>query len=419
MRHLMSFWQTNEAVGIPEGILDIAAEIVQATIDLCNEGDFDISSEETSEYRYPAVERVIELPSIPIFGKINDFDVKRVEMSIHVLEIESEKSGRDIRGAFYSPNPEPDFGKFEVSYKSDGVIAMGLNIEIPWSGFGDEDTGDALRGITSEVIGTIDSNRDKIESNLAHELMHSYDLGHVKGGETMQSRARYSATDLRTGVDPIDSFIFDLYFMCAVEMAVRVVEVGAGARKVQKKDFVAFLEENDAYKRLKEVSEWTYDGMKAKILSDIDEIKEKLGYDGDLGDEELVEDLLKRTLGVLASSSLDSLKGVLGSRIMEISFGELIGRDVSAEKKALTDLLDSFREELSKEMADEDGEINPDKYFRAKEKKFHRDADKLIRKIHKLYDTAKDDEVNPLQAKISAKKPAVREGLKRWDDFRF
>lgn len=418
MRHLISFDHMNEAVGIPEGILDIAAEIVQATVDLCNEGDFDISSEETNEYRFPAVEREIELTSIPIFGKINDFEVKRVEMSVHVLEIEHERSGRDIRGAFYNPNPEPDFGKFEVSYKSDGVIAMGLNIEIPWSGFGDEDTGDALKGIIAEVIGTIESNRDKIEANLSHELMHSYDLGHIKGGETMQSRARYSATDLRTGVEPIDSFIFDLYFMCAVEMAVRVVEVGAGARKVQKKDFLAFLEENDAYKRLKEVSEWTYDGMKAKILSDIDDIKDKLGYDGDLEDEDLVEDLLRRTLGALVAKGVDSLKGMLGSQIMDITFGKLMGRDVSKEKQAIDDLLGSFMDELKKEMADEDGEINPDKYFRAKEKKFHRDADKLIRKIHKLYDTAKDDEVNPLQAKISAKKPSVREGLKRWEDFR-
>ncbi|MDV7398135.1 hypothetical protein RZS08_42425, partial [Arthrospira platensis SPKY1] len=60
-----------------------------------------------------------------------------------------------------------------------------------------------------------------IITSLSHELMHAYEM-YKKKISSPQSRASYEAyKNVRFGIEPIDKFLHDLYFIHSIENVVR------------------------------------------------------------------------------------------------------------------------------------------------------------------------------------------------------
>lgn len=418
----------NEKVGIPDGILELSNKLYTEILKRVKDSKVDnIQFRETEGSnkrgtKFNVNDWELQLPTIDISGKINDFDVKSVSLVIQAIQANHRKTKRDVRGASYRPTGVEDYANFVIRYEDNGHLSMGLELEIEWLARQRGDRNPDLQqtilnnkklDAIKQIALTLEEKHDWIESSMSHELMHSYDMSYIKGSETLDDRAKYAANSTRFGIKAIDSFMFNLYFMCAVERAVKVVEVGSGAIKVQKKDFLDYLNKNDVYKKLKDIRNWDYKTFKRNIVRQTTDIKKGMP---DLKGEDYIQHILQKTLGAFFGRNMATIEGILQPRIKELGFREmLLNQDTTTEKDVMVKFIERFRDGLADELADKNGNINPDKYFKNKEKEFHYLADKLIKKIDKLYDLAKDDDVNPMMKKITDRKPG--EYLRKFKEF--
>jgi hypothetical protein len=428
MIKIKTFSQMNEKVGIPDGILELSNKLYTEILKRVKDSKVDnIQFRETEGSnkrgtKFNVNDWELQLPTIDISGKINDFDVKSVSLVIQAIQANHRKTKRDVRGASYRPTGVEDYANFVIRYEDNGHLSMGLELEIEWLARQRGDRNPDLQqtilnnkklDAIKQIALTLEEKHDWIESSMSHELMHSYDMSYIKGSETLDDRAKYAANSTRFGIKAIDSFMFNLYFMCAVERAVKVVEVGSGAIKVQKKDFLDYLNKNDVYKKLKDIRNWDYKTFKRNIVRQTTDIKKGMP---DLKGEDYIQHILQKTLGAFFGRNMATIEGILQPRIKELGFREmLLNQDTTTEKDVMVKFIERFRDGLADELADKNGNINPDKYFKNKEKEFHYLADKLIKKIDKLYDLAKDDDVNPMMKKITDRKPG--EYLRKFKEF--
>ena len=216
--------------------------------------------------------------------------------------------------------------------------------------------------------------KDIIES-FNHELKHSYD-SYKKIYDNPYQRALYNAmSSKRFGIWTIDRFIHDLYYTTVNENLVRPSEVAAAIRnnEISQKDFLTFLYDNDTYKNLKRISEFSLEAFKSELIQEMDKIDkllEHLDFDvEDMNTDEKIDEVLRLIVVNISNWSIDEFKNILTSHFLE----EILGFSDEKEK-----IFQKFKNTFHRFKT-------PEEFFRYYEKLFKFVGDRMIRKIAKLY----------------------------------
>ena len=409
MKHIKRFELFEMAMGVPEGNVEMANLAYKRILDMT---DDEISSLGEDPTRI----------TIPGQFKINDFKFNLVSIDITVNESDTlydQGRGPELTGMSFKDRPEIEKvdNKFFFKSSSNGVVRLGINISVPFLDIEPEDMREFFKDKKVSMV-----------ASLSHEFKHAYDM-YKKPITKVSDRTEYSAFgEMCFGIKPIDDFFYQLYFTTTVENLVRPAELAGAidAGEIDKEKFMDFLKDNRTYKQLTKILEYVHElkkpdidltpkeigrigfaNMKSALLNPkvVDVIKERLD-DSDIdypGSDKLIVDLILK----LAYDNLKHEKiGTLHSFLMKSDpsnlLRSLLGQEVRFE------YLDEYIEKISY--------TNYEDFFENEIKRFIFVSQKVLKKISKLYDMAKDVNVNPLHAKITTKgKGQKNESILDWE----
>jgi hypothetical protein len=258
-----------------------------------------------------------------------------------------------------------------VSVDTDGGIELNIDYAQPendneWSG--------------DKILNTMKNNADNTVSSLAHELKHAYD-NYKKPVEKLVDRSNYAGFQrVRSGVRPMDQFMFNMYFINQIENLVRPTEsyvemVSNGV--VTKEQFLKFLLNSKTYKTLVKMRDYSFDDLKNELKEYEPQIDEYLdntvnNYDSSSMDiDEKVNYFLKIFAIKISQKVHEVRKNMLTPNIFQMLFG---GGNPDANN-----FLESTLGDLTKMME------NPNKFYYTSIENMKKIAIKMMKKLSKLY----------------------------------
>jgi hypothetical protein len=258
-----------------------------------------------------------------------------------------------------------------VSVDTDGGIELNIDYAQPEND--DEWSGD-------KILNTMKNNADNTVSSLAHELKHAYD-NYKKPVEKLVDRSNYAGFQrARSGVRPMDQFMFNMYFINQIENLVRPTEsyvemVSNGV--VTKEQFLKFLLNSKTYKTLVKMRDYSFDDLKNELKEYEPQIDEYLdntvnNYDSSSMDtDEKVNYFLKIFAIKISQKVHEVRKNMLTPNIFQMLFG---GGNPDANN-----FLESTLGDLTKMME------NPNKFYYISIENMKKIAIKMMKKLSKLY----------------------------------
>jgi hypothetical protein len=351
-----------EALGVPEGILDAGEEI------------YDIIVQELEDFNGDIEDLNNDGLEIDKDFTIGGHDFNKVTVKFDIEEHPQAKNV-DMAGMSSENQSELDDTLVLRSVRDPQEVIIGFKFYIE-PGKGVEEITDYLKKYRNEDV-----------PSLSHELKHAFRDVKQKG-DKLPSRASYIANqqvrDMFGFIPEMRDLAFNSYFIHAVENIVRPTEMASEMRmnNVSRKEFLKFFLNTEIVKRLKDIQNFSYDELKEKLLSEenIENIKELFDaidddYEGKT-DEEIVGRFLRLFLVNITNKKNEIVNRLLTSNVFEQMFGFEGDKDKFFRK---------YVAQTSKFGDDYDA------YFRNEEKYFHRVATMMIKKLAKLYAMAKNN----------------------------
>lgn len=284
-----------------------------------------------------------------------------------------------IHGMGFSRNSKLNDVFDLVSVDSDGIE---LSIDYAQPEEDEEWSGD-------KILDTMEKNKDNSVSSLAHELKHAYD-NFKKPVEKVIDRSNYAGFQRsRSGVRPMDQFMFNMYFINQIENLVRPTEtytemVSNGV--VTKEQFLKFLLNSKTYKTLVRMRDYSFDKLVEDLKGYETEIDNYLNnnlndYDSSsLNIDEKVNYFLKIFVLITAQKVHEVRKQMLTpvTNLFQLLFG-------NNDSPAADKFLDSTLSDLTK-MID-----NPNKFYYTSIENMKKIAIKMMKKLSKLYSLLNKD----------------------------
>jgi len=363
----------NEALGVPEGILDSASELYEIVMYFIK-GIYD----KREEYVF---NRTIDL-------NIADYHIDSLDLHVMVEHIPEYEGKPEIAGMGMGQNFT--YNK-KVQLKVQ-ILDKEIELHITFV-VGDEwETEDLYEKFTRDRVET--------ESTLAHELKHKYDK-QKKQTDLIGNDAQYqtySKGNIRTGIPEFDlKFMRYNYFMQAAESLVRPTELASRMRqmKITKSQFLNFLKEDKAFKEMMDIRDYSFekfvDGLKEQ-MDRVDRLLDHIGeYNENMSEDEKIKMILKllymnlvntkvEFFDKMTSTPFDSLRSLFNQTFG----GGILGRDEDEEN--LEKVRQKFINYLTKY------EKNPIMFFKDRCEQLSYDANKIIKRLSKLYAMAEDDQ---------------------------
>jgi hypothetical protein len=366
-----------EALGVPDFILD-AADMLYDVV----ENDIRSIDDIQDEYNFK--------------GKI-DFelgDKKKIridsyELNVKIEEMENEEGVLDI----ISMGMGGRFGfDRDVNLKINEPSTT-LNLDITFA------VGDNWK--PEELIAKMEEERDENVSALAHEIKHKYDK-QAKTYSRMGPDAIYQATQQKGNfaIPAIDRVFYRfMYYIHAIENLVRPTEVAYSMKRknITKSQFKDFLEDNRVYKELLRMKNYTFDNFIQDLKQQedrLDGLLEHIGEDpSNMSIDEKINKVLELVYIDLVNNRMDLfMRMTQGPMDDFLTFGAQLGMIPPGHEEKMRQLqkTNEIRQKfLSRTMR---YEKNPTKFFEDEFEKFNYVANKMLKKISKLYAMAKDDE---------------------------
>ena len=378
-----------EALGVPDSILD-AAEMLYEIV------ENDIKSIDSIEDEYE-FDGEIELK----LGDKKIITIDSYELKVEIEKVEGHGDGvidiisMGMSGGF-SFNRDVYMKETEPSTTLELTItfAVGENWE------------------PSGLIQKMEKDKDEQIASLAHEIKHKYDKQSKKFG-LMGPDAMYQATQKRGnfGIPPLDRVFFRyLYYIHGIENLVRPVEVASlmRSKNITKSQFLNFLENNRVFKELVEIKNFTFDDFINQLKENEDRLDALIDHIGEDPSEMTLDEKINRVLEVayidLVNNRMEIFVQMTNHHMDDmLKFGGQLGLLPSHLEKDVKKLekTDEVRSKfLSYVMK---YEKNPTKFFEDEIENFQYIANKMIKKISKLYAMAKDDQ------------QPVEESIKNWE----
>jgi len=242
----------------------------------------------------------------------------------------------------------------------------------------------------NELYDEFSRNKYDYISSLAHELKHKYDK-QVKQIDLIGHDAEYISAQRtpRFNIDVIDSkFIYYLYYTNVAENLVRTTEVSSELRSknISKSEFIDFLKKNKTFQTLVDIKNFTFeklvDGIREEMTR-VDEILTTMGKEPDeMTDDEKINLILKLIYVNIGSVRIDAFaeftrKPIEGLFDLFRLFG---GSPPEEDDDNFEEIKNKF---IKKIMRYDERHVD---FFKDEIKKFNITADKMIRKLSKLYD---------------------------------
>jgi len=367
-----------EALGVPDNILD-AADMLYDVVEQ------DIKTIDTiqDEYNFDG-EINFEL------GNKKKIKIDSYTLTVKIEEIEDEKGGvLDI----ISMGMEGGFGFNRDVYMKETEPSTTLELSITFAvGENWEPEG---------LIQKMEEERDEHVSSLSHEIKHKYDKQSKQFG-LMGLDAEYQATQKRGtfGIPAIDSVFYRfMYYIHTIENLVRPTEVAYSMKRknITKSQFKEFLENNRVYKELLEIKNFSFDDFISQLKEQEERLDALLEHINDDPSNMTIDEKIKRVLEVvhidLVNNKMDLFVEMTSHPSdnflrMALDIGLLppnTKKNIEGLKKT-NEIRQKFLNYVIKYQE------NPTKFFENEFKSFNFVANKMLKKISKLYAMAKDDE---------------------------
>jgi hypothetical protein len=366
-----------EALGVPENILD-AADMLYDVV------ENDIRSIDDIQDGYNFKGKIdFEL------GDKKKIRIDSYELNVKIEEMEDEEGVLDI----ISMGMGGRFGfDRDVNLKINEPSTT-LNLDITFA------VGDNWK--PEELIAKMEEERDENVSALAHEIKHKYDKQAKEYGR-MGPDAVYQATQQKGNfaIPAIDRVFYRfMYYIHAIENLVRPTEVAYSMKRknITKSQFKDFLEDNIVYKELLRIKNYTFDNFIQDLKQQedrLDALLEHIGEDpSDMSIDEKINKVLELVYVDLVNNRMDLFMQMTQGPMDDfLTFGAQLGMippGFEEKMKQLQTTNEIRRKFLSRTMR---YEKNPTKFFEDEFEKFNYVANKMLKKISKLYAMAKDDE---------------------------
>ena len=348
-----------EEVGVPKGILEVSESIYNELLNDIKKINY---STEQTEYKF----------SFKKGYSISDYDISKIILELRLFTTEKVNEPTLIGMAFQG-NIDFDYNKLVFQHIKNSQVNLSADVAIP----NNEDF--------INVINYIKENKSLFVSSLSHELMHAYD-DYKTNITKPEKRASYQAyKDINFGIEPINKFLFYLYFIHSIENVVRPTEIASDLKtgNIDKVSFFNFLKNNRVYQLLQTINKFDYGDFKNELLDYSDRIREVLtdiNYDNIPNDD---RELVEVVLDLLYMNIVDKKIEMFQMIIAETFFETFLGFN-----KRKSDVFNRYINRVRKY------EDNYDEFFKNEELIMRNISTKIIRKIHKLYSLLPDKTTN-------------------------
>ena len=366
-----------EALGVPDNILDAADmlyDIVEQDIKSINtiQDDYTFDGEINFE-----------------LGDKKKIKIDSYKLKVNIEEIEDEEGVLDI----ISMGMGGSFGFNRDNFMKENQPSTKLELSITFA-VGENWSPEGL-------IDKMEEERDDHVSSLAHELKHKYDKQSKQFG-LIGPDAEYQATQRRGnfGIPAIDRVFYrHMYYIHAIENLVRPTEVAYSLKRknITKSQFKEFLENNRVYKELVEIKNFTFYDFISQLKEQEERLDKLLEHVNEDPSNMTIDEKINRVLELVYIDLVNNkmqLFVTMTEHAMDdfLRFGGQLGLLPSGaeEKIKALEKTDEIRQKFLSQTIKY--EKNPTKFFEVEFEKFQYVANKMLKKISKLYDMAKDDE---------------------------
>jgi hypothetical protein len=366
-----------EALGVPDNILD-AADMLYDIV----ERDIKSIRDIQDEYNFDG-EIEFEL------GDKKKIKIDSYTLTVKIEEIDDEEGVLDI----ISMGMEGAFGFNRDVYMKENEPSTILGLTITFA------VGENWK--PEGLIQKMEEERDEHVASLAHEIKHKYDKQSKQFGLIGQD-AEYQATQRRGsfGIPVIDRVFFRyLYYISGIENLVRPTEVAYKLKRknITKSQFKEFLENNVVYKELVEIKNFTFEDFINRLKESEDRLDGLIDHIGEDPSNMTIDEKINRVLEVayvdLVNNRMQMFMTMTEHGMDDmIKFGTQLGilpPELEGNLEGIQKT-DAIRQKFLKYAMKY--EKNPTKFFEDEIENFQYVANKMIKKISKLYAMAKDDE---------------------------
>ena len=251
-----------------------------------------------------------------------------------------------------------------------------------------------------DLYNTLMKSKTKHLASIAHELKHKYDK-QSKEIDLIGREALYHSTIKmgRSAIPAIDSgFMRALYFVSMAENLVRPVEIASimKSKNITKSQFKDFLMKTDVYRELQNIKNYTFEDFINDMKEQMDRVNallEHVNVDGleDMSEDDKIKKVLEVIYGTLTNTRLDLFQDMTSIRQDDFMsmFKDLFGQDLrkdDPQQKGLEQVRNKFYNYAAKY------KDNPVKFFEDEFENFNYTANKVLKRLSKIYALAQDDE---------------------------
>lgn len=350
----------NEAVGIPEGIVDAGRQLYD-----------DMKKNLIPKLNLNQTEYKLDFkPEKPY--RIGDMDINSVEMDVNLHPIPTDEYGDSNMQVFKRQKLE-DTGKTIVymSVSSKGKIKLGIDKPVPqnWTVDG--------------VIDSFEKNKVMGVSSFSHELKHEYDdFKKPTGSPSHIADYQTKVQFMNFPVSALQRVFYDLYYMDKVENLVRPTELYSKLKSegIKKSQFLDYFKKE--YSHVLDAMKFNTDDLIKELYDNMGEVEELLNNVDDLpmnvkdmSYDEKINLLLQTAYVSYMNYSGANLKNMLVKNPMELLFG------MSGSKEPY------FQKHLNKYKKHDN---NPIGFYKDIEKYLKRTGREVIKKMGKVYSLLPD-----------------------------
>jgi len=357
----------NEAVGVPEHIIQSAEEL------------YDIVVDQLKKLNNYDIQQTLTVDGLNL--KISDYVIKTLNLTIKIYESDEYEGPVKITSASVGNK-----------FKFDRDILMKVNqenntIDLILNFISEENDWDAKK-----VYECFTDDKIKMTATMAHEMKHKFDKQKKKItliGKDADYQA-YASQNLRFGIAIIDKFMRYSYFIHGAENLVRPPEMATRMKLkgVTKDNFIEFFENDETFKSLKEIRDFSYEYFISQLKEEMDNIEElfdRIGIDyNNMSEDEKIKNVLRIVYISLAHAKKDFFDRMTDdgfSKKLSSIFGIPVNDDDEEFDKVRRKFLNYVIKYQNKE----------EQFFIDECERFNYEATKLIKRLTKIYSLIPDE----------------------------
>ena len=372
----------NEAVGVPEGIIESAEELYEIILNLLNGmDDYDTTQTFTEDN--------LDLT-------ISDYKIHELVLQVEIHEMDDYDGPFTMISAGVANQFNFDRKLLMKVHRQDNTIELQLHFA---SNGDDWDSQDPYNYFTNDKVQLI--------SVIAHEIKHKFDK-QKKTTDLIGKDADYQAyasQGLNFGIPVISQFMRYSYFIQYVENLVRPTEMATRMKLtgVTREKFREFFENDSVVKELKEIRDFSYSNLIEKLYEQMDRVDALLEHAGEdyenMTDEEKIKMVMDLVYINLISAKRDIFDKMTESIDSEIgNFMRMLGIGHKREnEEGMEKVRHKYLSQLAKYQKKED------QFFVDECERFNYVATKLIKRLGKIYSLIPDE------------KEQTNESIVNWD----